>query len=132
MESFRLLLHCALFQTTPTTAMVPSGFAEKWVNRGRCAGGVRALTLDRASLTSAADVMPWLDLACVAIQSIYCLARIGLTVKDPVGGLGLWWQSIPFVLPEPLVSPKHVDEELWSRTCPYYLAEVAHFNWVSQ
>eukprot|EP00965_Chrysotila_dentata_P172422 5689668-Pleurochrysis_carterae.AAC.3 len=78
------------------------------------------------------DVKPWLDLACVAIQSIYYLARIGLTVKDPVGGLSLWWQSIPFVLPEPLVSPQYVDEELWSRTCPYHLAEVAQFNWLSQ
>eukprot|EP00965_Chrysotila_dentata_P091699 3027302-Pleurochrysis_carterae.AAC.1 len=67
--------------------------------------------------------MPWLDLACVAIQAIYDLARIGLTVKDPVGCLSLWWQSVPFVLPEPLVSLKHVDEELWSRTCPYFLAE---------
>eukprot|EP00965_Chrysotila_dentata_P200748 6180149-Pleurochrysis_carterae.AAC.1 len=69
-------------------------------------GGMRALTLDRPSPTSAADMMPWLDLPCVAIQSIYYLARIGLTVKDPVGDLSLWWQSIPFVLPEPLVSPK--------------------------
>eukprot|EP00965_Chrysotila_dentata_P132458 4380063-Pleurochrysis_carterae.AAC.1 len=50
-------------------------------------GGVRALTLERVTLSSAADVMPWLDLACVAIQAIYYLARIGLTVKDPVGGL---------------------------------------------
>eukprot|EP00965_Chrysotila_dentata_P058213 1930257-Pleurochrysis_carterae.AAC.1 len=70
-------------------------------------GGVRVLTLERVTPSSATDVMPWLDLACVAIQAIYYLARIGLTVKDPVGGLSLWWQSIPFVLPEPLALPKH-------------------------
>eukprot|EP00965_Chrysotila_dentata_P140447 4643002-Pleurochrysis_carterae.AAC.1 len=50
-------------------------------------GGVRALTLERVTPSSAADVMPWLDLACVAVQAIYYLARIGLTVKDPVGDL---------------------------------------------
>eukprot|EP00965_Chrysotila_dentata_P180612 5962333-Pleurochrysis_carterae.AAC.1 len=122
LPSFKLLLPRLWYlQASPTNGSIAVA----------ALGGVRALTLDRASPTSAADVMPWLDLACVAIQSFYYLARIGLTVKDPVGGLDLCWQSIPFVLPEPLVSPKHVDEELWSRTCPYYLAEVAQFNWLS-
>eukprot|EP00965_Chrysotila_dentata_P038758 1287661-Pleurochrysis_carterae.AAC.1 len=40
-------------------------------------GGVRALTLERVTPSSPTDVMPWLDLACVTIQAIYYLARIG-------------------------------------------------------
>eukprot|EP00965_Chrysotila_dentata_P128298 4241634-Pleurochrysis_carterae.AAC.1 len=42
-------------QTTPATTVVPSGFADKWIYCGRCDGGVRALTLDRAMPGSATD-----------------------------------------------------------------------------
>eukprot|EP00965_Chrysotila_dentata_P197251 6178081-Pleurochrysis_carterae.AAC.4 len=127
------VLHFAGSPKSLLPRLVSAGFAGQWIGCGRCAGGgMRALTLERASPTSATDVMPWLDLACVAIQSIYYLARVGLTVKDPVGGLSLWWLSIPLVLPEQLVSPQFADDELWSRTCPHHLAEAAQFNWLSQ
>eukprot|EP00965_Chrysotila_dentata_P125510 4149432-Pleurochrysis_carterae.AAC.1 len=46
--------------------------------------------------------------------------------------MALWWQSAPFLLPEPLRHPEHVDEERMSAMCPYHLAEVAKFNWLIQ
>eukprot|EP00965_Chrysotila_dentata_P069187 2286572-Pleurochrysis_carterae.AAC.2 len=97
----------------------------------RC-GGVRVLTLEGLLPTSHTDVLPCVDLACVALQSLYQLSRLGLAVKEPAGDMALWWQSAPFLLPKPLRHPEHVDEERMSATCPYYLAEVAQFNWLSQ
>eukprot|EP00965_Chrysotila_dentata_P113618 3755059-Pleurochrysis_carterae.AAC.1 len=46
--------------------------------------------------------------------------------------MALWWQSASFLLPEPLRHPEHVDAERMSATCPYHLAEVAQFNWLSE
>eukprot|EP00965_Chrysotila_dentata_P103988 3433738-Pleurochrysis_carterae.AAC.1 len=75
--------------------------------------------------------MPWLDIACVAVQAVLRLAACGLPALPPLENVG--WdtllESAPFIFPDPLLT---VSGHFTRYGVPHNMAEVLQFNWLTQ